>query len=131
MSSILRFSGGSKRDPAIEEWLSKTNERTALARTWFRRIRTCGEDVLELIHDGCPTACVDDAPFAYVNVFKDHTNLGFFHGAHLDDPNGLLEGTGKNMRHVKLRAGQTPDAAALAELIDAAYLDIKHRLQAE
>lgn len=131
MPPILRFSGGSKRDPAIEEWLNKADERTALARTWFKRIRACGDDVLELMHDGCPTACVDDAPFAYVNVFKAHTNLGFFQGADLDDPGGLLEGSGKNMRHVKLRPGQVQDAAALAELIDAAYLDIKRRLQVE
>ena len=131
MQPILRFSGGSKRDPAIDEWLSKTDEKTALARTWFRRIRACGEDVLELMHDGCPTACVEDAPFAYVNVFKTHTNVGFFHGAHLDDPNRLLEGVGKNMRHVKLRADRMPDAAALENLIDAAYLDVKMRLRAE
>ena len=131
MQAILRFTGGSKRDPAIEEWLSKTDEQTALARTWFKRIRACGEDVLELMHDGCPTACVDDAPFSYVNVFKDHTNLGFFYGAHLDDPGRLLEGAGKNMRHVKLRAGRMPDAVALEELVNAAYLDVKLRLRAE
>jgi len=131
MQPILRFFGGSTRDPAIEEWLGKTDERTAAARTWFRRMRACGDDVLELMHDGCPTACVEDAPFAYVNVFKDHTNVGFFHGAHLDDPDRLLEGTGKNMRHVKLKAGRLPDDAALGKLIDAAYLDVKLRLRAE
>ena len=131
MQPILRFSGGSKRDPAIDEWLNQSDERTALARIWFKRIRDCGDDVLELMHDGCPTACVEDAPFAYVNVFKDHTNVGFFHGAHLADPGHLLEGTGKNMRHVKLKDGRMPDAAALAKLIDAAYLDVKLRLQAD
>lgn len=131
MPPMLRFSGGSKRDPAIQEWLNKSDERTALARTWFKRIRNCGDDVLELMHDGCPTACVEDAPFAYVNVFKDHTNLGFFHGAKLDDPGRLLEGTGKNMRHVKLKAGRLPDDAALEKLLDAAYLDVKIRLRAE
>jgi hypothetical protein len=130
MNTILRFSGGSKRDPAIEEWLNRTDERTALARTWFKRMRACGEDVLELMHDGCPTACVDDAPFAYVNVFKDHTNVGFFHGAHLEDPGKLLEGTGKNMRHVKLRAGRPCNTTGLENLIDAAYLDLKLRLRA-
>jgi hypothetical protein len=131
MERIFRLSDGARRDPVIEEWLTKADERTALARTWFKRMRECGEDVLELMHDGCPTACVDDAPFAYVNVFKTHTNVGLFYGAHLDDPSGLLEGSGKNMRHVKLKAGQLPDTAALANLIDAAYLDVKLRLRAE
>ena len=131
MSTILRFTGGARRDPAIHEWLARDDELTALARTWFKKMRACGEDVLELMHDGCPTVCVEDAPFAYVNVFKDHTNVGFFHGAHLADPTGLLEGNGARMRHVKLRAAQIPSPTALNNLIDAAYLDIKQRLRTE
>jgi hypothetical protein len=131
MSAIFRLSGAGKRDPIIEEWLSKTDALTAIARTWFKKMRACGEDVLELMHDGCPVACVEDAPFAYVNVFKSHTNVGFFHGAHLDDPAGLLEGTGKNMRHVKLEPGRAPDPTALANLIHTAYLDVKTRLRSE
>lgn len=131
MDRLFRLSGGSKRDPAIDEWLDRTDERTALARIWFKKMRACGDDVLELMHDGCPTACVDDAPFAYVNVFSKHTNVGFFYGAHLDDSSNLLEGSGKNMRHVKLRPGHPCDAPALARLIDAAYVDLKLRLRAE
>jgi len=131
MSAIFRLSGADKRDPTIEEWLGKTDALTAIARTWFKQMRACGEDVLELMHDGCPVVCVEDAPFADVNVFKSHTNVGFFHGAHLDDPAGLLEGAGKNMRHVKLKPGREPDPTALANLIHAAYLDIKMRLRTE
>ena len=69
--------------------------------------------------------------FAYVDVFRSHTNVGFFYGAHLDDPAGLLEGTGRNMRHVKLRPGHEPDSVALGNLTDASYLDVKMRLRAE
>jgi hypothetical protein len=130
-NAILRLSGAGKRDPIIDEWLSKTDALTAVARTWFKRMRTCAEDVRELMHDGCPVVCVEDAPFAYVNVFKSHTNVGFFHGAHLDDPAGLLEGSGKNMRHVKLRPGHELNDVALGNLIHAAYLDVKIRLRAE
>jgi len=131
MTAILRFSGGGKRDPVIEEWLNRTDALTALARTWFKKMRACGEDVRELMHDGCPTVCVEDAPFAYVNVFKSHTNVGFFYGAYLDDPAGLLEGSGKNMRHVKVKPGIEPNSVALGKLIDASYLDVKIRLRAE
>jgi hypothetical protein len=94
-------------------------------------MRRCGGDVRELIHDGCPVACVEDAAFAYVNAFKSHVNVGFFHGAGLEDRAGLLEGSGKRMRHVKLRPGRAVDGAALVDLIDAAYADIKARLDAE
>jgi len=81
------------------------------------------------MHDGCPTACVGDAAFGYVNAFTSHVNVGFFFGALLNDPGGLLEGTGKRGRHVKLRPGQAVDAAALAGLIETAYADIKARLR--
>jgi hypothetical protein len=131
MNDLFRLSGAGKLDPIIEEWLNKSDALTAVARTWFGKIRACGADVLELMHDGHPVACIEDVPFAYVDVFKSHTNIGFFYGAHLDDPDGLLEGTGKNMRHVKLKPGREPDAVALRNLIDASYLDVKIRLRAE
>ena len=102
-----------------------------VAQYWFDVMRTCGDDVRELLHDGHPTACVDDAAFGYVNAFTAHVNVGFFLGAELPDPSGLLEGTGKFMRHVKLRPESHVDATALMKLIEAAYTDMKQRLKAE
>ena len=129
MNDILRFSGGVKRDPAVDNWLTdRPIELRSIARKWFAQMRRCGDDVRELVHDGCPVACVDDAPFGYVNAFKSHVNVGFYHGAALEDPARLLEGSGKRMRHVKLRPGREFDAKALGDLIDAAYLDIRRRL---
>ena len=81
------------------------------------------------MHDGYATACVQDAPFAYVGVFKAHVNVGFFHGAALPDIEGLLVGTGKKMRHVKLRPGHAVDEASLEALVSAAYGDIITRLK--
>lgn len=94
-------------------------------------MRSCGPDVTELLHDGHPTACVEDAAFGYVNVFTSHVNVGFFHGASLDDSSRLLQGTGRFMRHVKAAPGVLPDRAPLEALIRAAYEDIKARLAAE
>jgi hypothetical protein len=91
-------------------------------------MKRCGADVQELLHDGFPTACVDDAPFAHVGIFANHVNVGFFHGASLPDPAGLLEGTGKYMRHVKVKPGLAFDESALDALITAAYRDIVSRL---
>jgi hypothetical protein len=56
-------------------------------------------------------------------------NVGFFHGAALPDPVRLLQGTGKFMRHVTLRPGIDTNAAAAGSLIDAAYSDIKERVE--
>jgi hypothetical protein len=130
VDDILRFPAAVKHDPAIDAWLgSQRDDLRPLAETWFARMRQCGGDVRELMHDGCPTACVDDAMFGYVSAFKDHVNVGFFFGALLQDPARLLEGTGKRGRHVKLRPGCEVDSAALAELVDRAYADIRARLR--
>jgi hypothetical protein len=128
----FRLSGAAKRDPAVDNWLiGDPVELRSIAKVWFMHMRKSGEDVRELMHDGCPVACVEDAPFAYVNSFKSHVNVGFFYGALLKDPAGLLEGSGKRMRHVKLNPGRQLSAVALGELIDVAYRDIKARLGAE
>lgn len=102
----------------------------AIASTWFEELRGCGDDVFEVMHDGCPTVCVAGAAFAYVNAFTAHANVGFFHGATLPDPNRMLEGTGKRMRHVKVRPGREPDPEALRALVRAAYADIRARVRA-
>ncbi len=94
MSQLLRFPTSVERDPAIEDWMHEhSDELGAIAKGWFEVMRDCGDDVRELLHDGHPTAYVGDAAYAYVNAFKAHVNIGFFRGAEIADPNGLLEGT--------------------------------------
>ncbi len=128
-NDVFRLSGGVKRDPAVDLWLAEGRvELQLIAQQWFAQMRQCGDDVRELIHDGCPVACVENAPFGYVNSFKTHVNVGFFYGAMLEDPSGLLEGSGKRMRHVKLNPRREPNAPALCDLIEAAYVDIKVRV---
>jgi hypothetical protein len=127
---LLRFNGAVEHDPAIEEWMkAHQGELGAIAQRWFEVMRGCGDEVRETLHDGCPVACLGDAPFAYVNAFTSHVNVGFFHGASLPDPARLLQGTGKFMRHVKLIPGTTTDAASLRRLIEMAYSDIKARVE--
>lgn len=132
MSKLMRFPNSVKRDPAIDTWMHEhSGELGAIAQRWFEVMRNCGSDVRELLHDGHPTACVGDAAFGYVNAFKAHVNVGFFRGAEIADPESLLEGTGKFMRHVKLGPGRNVNAAALKRLIETAYADMKARLYAE
>ena len=129
-TGLLRFNGAVERDPAINAWMKEhPDELGAIALEWFEVMRKCGDEVRELLHDGCPTACLGDVPFGYVNVFASHVNVGFFRGASLPDPARLLQGTGKFMRHVKLRPGTATNTAALSRLIDTAYSDIKARVE--
>jgi len=130
MNGLFRFGNALKHDPAVRQWLhAQHGELGTIARHWFDAIRACGSDTREVLHDGHATGCVTDSAFACVNVFTAHVNVGFFRGAELPDDRHLLEGTGKYMRHVKLRPGVDVDEAALRELIRSAYLDMKRRLQ--
>ena len=129
MPRLFRFPSAQRRDPAVEAWLwTRGGDAGVLARRWFERLRVCGDDVREVMHDGQPTACVGDAAFAYVDAFRVHINVGFFHGNELPAPAGLLQGDGRFMRHVKLAPGRETDAAALGALIKAAYVDMRTRL---
>ncbi len=129
-TDLLRFNGSVERDPAVDAWMKKhEGELGAIAHRWFQLMRKCGDEVRELLHDGCPVACLGDAPFGYVNVFTSHVNVGFFHGASLPDPHRLLQGEGKFMRHVKLRPEVVTNAEALGKLIQSAYADIKSRVE--
>lgn len=129
-TELLRFDGAKERDPAIDAWMKKhAGPLGDIAGQWFALMRECGDEVRELLHDGCPVACFSDVPFGYVNVFRSHVNVGFFQGTSLADPARLLQGSGKFMRHLKLRPGAPANCAALNRLIKRAYADIKARVE--
>jgi hypothetical protein len=129
-TELFRLNGAVERDPAIDGWMKEhAGELGAIAYKWFEVMRKCGDEVRELLHDRCPTACLGDVAFGYVNVFTSHVNVGFFQGASLPDPARLLQGNGRFMRHVKLKLGTATNATALTRLIEAAYSDIKARVE--
>ena len=61
--------------------------------------------------------------YAYIGVQKSHVNLGFYHGTVLSDPSGLLEGSGKKLRHVKIHSLKAARTRALKELLRQAVSD--------
>lgn len=128
---MFRLSGAQTHHPAVDAFLDgQTPKLGAIARRWFTALRDCGDgDIRELMHDGYATACLGDAALAYVGVFRAHVNLGFFFGAELPDPAGLLQGRGRQMRHVKLRPEEPEDVAAIEALIAAAYAHLRSCLQ--
>jgi hypothetical protein len=122
---LFEFPTAVRHDPAVDQWFNARGELGKIARRWFDVMRVQGDDVRELLHDHHPTACVGQIAFGYVNAFTSHVNVGFFQGTELPDPNHLLEGTGKFMRHVKISSGEGVDEEALTKLIEAAYTDVK------
>lgn len=129
MEELFKLSEKDFQAMDVEPWLEqKPEELRPIARKWINSIRNCGSNVQEVFHDGCPVACIENTPFAYVNAFKAHVNLGFFYGADLPDEKNLLQGSGKRMRHIKLRPEGAYDEEAITLLIHLAYKDIKDRL---
>lgn len=129
MRALFKLEHSAQLEPAVRGWFeSHADPLGEIAQRWFNVIRASGKDVWEVMHDGQPTACVNGVAFAYVAAYTSHVNVGFFHGAELSDPKGLLEGSGKFMRHVKIRPGHDIDELAMCALIESAYADIKSRL---
>lgn len=131
MSDVRLFTldGAQSRHPEVDRWLAEQAPPLGdLARRWFEAMRQAGPDVVDLLHDGHPTACIGTLAFGYVGVFSAHVNVGFFLGNQLQDPAGLLLGGGRYMRHVKLVPGAHVDEAALQQLVHDAYRDMRARL---
>lgn len=61
--------------------------------------------------------------YAYLGVQQSHVNLGFYHGTSLRDPAALLEGTGKSLRHIKIRSAAELRNPAISRLLRAAIAD--------
>jgi hypothetical protein len=66
--------------------------------------------------------------FCYIGAQRDYANLGFYYGADLQDPEGLLQGTGKKLRHVKVRGSEEVDRPALRQLIQQSLEERKNAL---
>lgn len=129
MDALFRLPGAVEHAPEVAAWFAQGDPLRRLVEPWFATLRSSGPDVREALHDGRPTVCLHDAAFGYVDAFTGHANVGFFYGAALPDPAGLLQGAGRRMRHVKLRWGEPPDGSALGELITAAYADMADRVR--
>jgi hypothetical protein len=58
-TELLRFDGAVERDPAIDAWMKEhAGGLGSIAHQWFAVMRKCGDEVRELLHDGCPVACL-------------------------------------------------------------------------
>ena len=98
-----------------------------------KRIASLDKDFVEVVWPRQHIASFGVGPkkmtehYAYIGVQDSYVNLGFYHGASLPDPKGLLEGTGKNLRHVKIREAAGVRDPAIAELLRAAISNRRGR----
>jgi hypothetical protein len=81
-----------------------------------RVVREAAPDAKESLKWSQPVYEIN-GPFCYVRAFKDYVNLGFWRGADLQDPKGLLQGSGDKMRHVQLRSMDDVDEGQFADFV--------------
>jgi len=113
-----RYRGTLRHDPAIDAYVgSVRGELGALVARLVALVRSNVPGHDELRVHGAPQFCVRGEPFCYVVGYAKHVNLGFCDGASLPDPEGLLEGTGKAMRHVKIRPGAEFPGKMLSRMV--------------
>ena len=122
----------------LNELPAETNDKVkAIARTLRELILAGFPEATEVVRLGDGAASYGVGPkkmsesHVYIMPKAAYVNLGFWHGVHLADPKGLLEGTGKKMRHVKVRSVEEAANPALRDLARAALAERKKALGLE
>lgn len=103
---------------ACDRWfVSRSGEQKLILLALRKQICAAGKNITEEFKWSRPCYTGDHGLFCYLHSTKHHATLGFAQGASLDDPRGLLKGTGKAMRHIKLATRDDLDAAAIKALL--------------
>jgi hypothetical protein len=117
----------------VRVWLEHLpSEKKPTVETLRRLIGSVAPEAHEIIyHDALGYGPTDSGfdRIVYVTVFEKHLNLGFFFGGFLPDPEGLLVGSGKRMRHLKIRSVQEAENPAITRLLAQAWVDGLKRVE--
>lgn len=109
----------------VRAWLAKVPSQHAPVVAAVRAlVFSVAPDAREFVyHDALNYGPIDSGfdPILYVSVFRAHVNLGFFYGGFTPDPDGLLIGSGKRMRHVRLTTPEDCANPALRPLLAEAW----------
>jgi hypothetical protein len=102
----------------IDEYTKdQDNDKGAIVKelvTIVKKAAPSGEDGIKWSQ---PVFWDDNGPFCFIKAHKDHVNIGFWRGAQMKDPKGLLEGTGEKMRHIKITTTQDIDEGAITDFV--------------
>lgn len=119
----------------LSELHADTTDNVRPIATRLREIVFAGcPDAVEVVRLGDGASCIGVGPkkmseaHVYIMPLKARVNLGFFHGANVPDPHGLLEGTGKKLRHVKIKTMEDANKPEIEALIAAALTERKAAL---
>lgn len=103
---------------SFADWKSgQTAEHQKLINSLARLVKGTSSDLTPTVKWGQGCWTLDEAPKAYIHAEPDHLQFGFYAGSTLKDPDGLLTGKGKYVRHVKVFAGKQIPRAGLVALL--------------
>jgi hypothetical protein len=121
MAATVRTREAGTAASEIDAYIHRKNPHLEdVAQTLRATVKKVVPTSMETVNPwGIPTF-ESNGPFCYFMVGKNHVTLGFLRGTSLKDPEGLLEGTGKNLRHIKVRSAKDIGAKGLIELIRSA-----------
>lgn len=115
----MRVKATKPRDPAVEAYVKGQKGEVGETTRWLvDLVRETVPASTEAMYHGSPKFCLPDGTwFCYVATYTRHVNLGFVQGTTMDDPDGLLEGTGKRLRHVRLEGPRAVPKTKLVRLL--------------
>lgn len=101
-----------------QQWLDSLpeNQQSLLLRL-REMVRASHDDIVEEFKWSRPCYSINGELFCYLHAAKNHVTIGFHKGVELSDPQQLLEGEGKGMRHIKVRSADDVHEKAIGELI--------------
>ena len=106
---------------SFDEYLKAQSPRNqAIIRSLRRFVKRVEPGLTEAVKWGNGCWIGHDGPVAYVYSATGYVQFGFFYGSSLKDPKGLLEGSGKYVRHTKVRGPSEIDERALGALLQQA-----------
>jgi hypothetical protein len=117
---------------SVRAWLEKLPaEKKPIVKALRRIIASVAPEAHEIIYQDALWYGPPDSgyPILYITVFKAHSNLGFFYGGFVPDPERLLVGSGKRMRHIKIRSLQETENPAITSLLAQAWADGLQRVE--
>lgn len=95
---------------ALKGWQKEVAQKLRLI------VREAAPEAEEAIKWGQPVYSFG-GPLAYFKAFKNAVNFGFWRGAEMEDPQGVLVGSGEKMRHVKISSVEEVDKEVLTDFI--------------
>ena len=101
----------------VDAWFQAQPEQQSELLSLLRRlVKSVDGGFSEELKWGRPCYALDRM-VCYLHTTKSHVNLGFEQGARMTDPQGLLQGTGKSMRHIKFTSADDVDVTAVQAMI--------------